>query len=122
MEAGFSTELPVYMAAGVLSYDDTTHMDEARSKLSPYSKAVIFKEKYLDKAELAGLHPEQQALVDFLVLAECRHFVGISLSTFSVYLREYRALQGLAARSTSWLVKGTAVGTDPLFDKAAVFP
>jgi hypothetical protein len=97
-------------------------MEEARHKLSPYSKAVIYKEQYLSKAELAPLHPEQLALVDFLVLVECRHFVGISVSTFSVFIREYRALQGLAGRNTSWLVKGTAVGSDPLFGKAAVFP
>jgi hypothetical protein len=120
-KAGFSTSLPLYMAAGILSYDDTEQMKEATARLAPYCAAIVYKEKYLARADLEGLHPEQLALIDFLVLASARHFVGISVSTFSVFIREYRHLRSLAPKNTTWLVDGTAVGTEALFNKAAVF-
>ena len=44
-------------------------------------------------APLAELNSEQKALLDFIVLARARRFVGFGSSTFSFYLREYRALQ-----------------------------
>lgn len=42
-----------------------------------------------------GLHSEQLALVDLLVLARATRFVGDSRSTFSIFLRERRALAGV---------------------------
>lgn len=42
-----------------------------------------------------GLHSEQLALVDLLVLARAARFVGDSRSTFSIFLRERRALAGV---------------------------
>ncbi len=121
IKAGFSTHAPVYVAAGVLSYNDTALMREATRKMAPFAKAVVYKELYLSPEELQGLHPEQLALLDFLVLAECKAFVGAGFSSFSVFIREYRALNGLAPRDTSLLVSGAAVGSDPLFARAAVF-
>ena len=121
IKAGFSTQVPVYVAAGVLSYNDTALMQEATRKMAPFAKAVVYKEMYLSPQELQGLHPEQLALLDFLVLAECKAFVGAGFSSFSVFIREYRALHGLAPRDTSFLVSGAAVGSDPLFARAAVF-
>lgn len=47
----------------------------------------------LSLRRVAALNSEQKALVDFLVLAKARRFVGFGSSTFSFYLREYRALQ-----------------------------
>jgi hypothetical protein len=43
----------------------------------------------------ADLNSEQKALLDFLVLAKGKYFVGFGSSTFSFYLREHRALQVL---------------------------
>jgi hypothetical protein len=63
------------------------------------------------------LSSEQTALVDFLVLAKARRLVGISVSTFSWFLREYRALQGLA-RDSTLLVDASYVGTEALFRDA----
>ena len=40
----------------------------------------------------AALNSEQKALLDFLVLAKGKFFVGFGSSTFSFYLREYRVL------------------------------
>jgi hypothetical protein len=42
---------------------------------------------------LADLNSEQKALLDFLVLAKGKYFVGFGSSTFSFYLREHRVLQ-----------------------------
>ena len=65
----------------------------------------------------AGLSSEQKALLDFLVLAHGQRFVGISSSTFSFFLREYRTLGGLP-RSASVLADASAIGTDPMFVSA----
>jgi hypothetical protein len=43
----------------------------------------------------AGLHSEQLALVDMLVLARGKKFVGSCWSTFSTFTRDLRALRGL---------------------------
>lgn len=65
----------------------------------------------------AALNSEQKALLDFLVLARAQRFVGFGSSTFSFYLREYRALHGLRCTS-SRLVDASIIGTDPLFHSA----
>lgn len=44
-----------------------------------------------------GLESEQEALLDFLVLARCRAFVGFGGSSFSYFLPQYKALQDLHA-------------------------
>jgi hypothetical protein len=59
------------------------------------------------------------AQVDFLVLAKSSKFVGISVSTFSFFLREYRSLMGVE-RDSAVLIDGSAVGTERLFADAAV--
>ena len=43
---------------------------------------------------VAGLHSEQLAAVDFLVLSEARALVGMQTSTFSFYLTQQRAIDG----------------------------
>jgi hypothetical protein len=50
-------------------------------------RSVQYKEMYLPADMLSSLNPEQEALVDFLVLANSDNFVGLGSSTFSVYLR-----------------------------------
>ena len=65
----------------------------------------------------AALNSEQKALLDFLVLANGKAFVGFGSSTFSFYLREYRALQSIP-RSSSVLVDASVIGTDSLFNSA----
>ncbi len=59
--------------------------------------------QFLKAVELSGLHSEQRALVDFLVLAAGRRFVGFEESTFSLFVREWRYLHG-RPRSSSALV------------------
>ena len=59
--------------------------------------------QFLTAAELGGLHSEQRALVDFLVLTAGRRFVGFEESTFSLFVREWRYLHG-RPRSSSALV------------------
>lgn len=66
----------------------------------------------------AGLNQEQRALIDFLVLARAQRFVGFGSSTFSYYLREYRALHYGLPHSTSLLLNTTRIGTDALFAAA----
>lgn len=65
----------------------------------------------------AELNSEQKALLDFIVLARSQRFVGFGSSTFSFYLREYRALHGIS-RQLAGLVDASIIGTDPLFHSA----
>jgi hypothetical protein len=124
--------LPLYVATGLPSYADAAGsskagekaakaLAEVRARLARHGARLVFKEDVLSKAELSGLAPDQLALIDFLVLARSRGFVGASASTFSVLVREYRALHGIAPRDTAWLVDCTKVGSEPLFARAAVF-
>ena len=53
----------------------------------------------------AGLHSEQLALVDMLVLAEAQAAVGHCMSSFSSFLRELRALRGAPKPSMRFVEK-----------------
>jgi hypothetical protein len=59
---------------------------------------------------LKGLNPEQEALVDFLVLSNSNNFVGLGSSTFSVYLRRAWALEAFPYSSLG----AGAAGAPPL--------
>ena len=85
--ARFSTTKDVYIASGLLSYNASQEMHDMLDFLKPHARTVRYKEQYLPPDMLHALNPEQQALVDFLVLANSDNFVGLGSSTFSVYLR-----------------------------------
>lgn len=67
----------------------------------------------------AGLNKEQNALVDLLVLVNSSRFVGFAPSTFSYFIREYRALYGLTKES-SYLVKVHSINSEVLFNATAI--
>jgi hypothetical protein len=118
--------LPLYVATGLPSYAEpgskaSRSLDELRGRLAKHGARLVLKEDVLPRVELEALAPDQLALIDFLVLARSRNFVGVSASTFSVLVREYRSLHGVASRDTTWLVDSTKVGSEPLFARAAVF-
>ena len=48
----------------------------------------------------AGLHSEQKALLDLLVLAHAKNYVGTKRSSFSCYARDLRSLQSKPPNST----------------------
>jgi hypothetical protein len=116
-QAGFDPQTPLYLASGLCTYGDRKSLLNVTHQLASYSSSIHYKEQYLAKAEMDELTSEQTALVDFLVLARSRSFVGISVSTFSHFLREYRALAGLP-RSSSVLMDASDIGTDDLFADA----
>lgn len=118
--AGFSPQKHLYIASGLLSYNASREMQDMMAFLHPHSKTVEYKEKYLPPEMLHSLNPEQQALVDFLVLAQSDSFVGLGSSTFSVYLREYRVLLG-RARTADVFIDTSKIGTDALFERCTHF-
>lgn len=85
--AGLNRHKDLYIASGLLSYNASKEMTDMLKFLQPHSRTVQYKELYLPPEMLHSLNPEQQALVDFLVLANSDNFVGLGSSTFSVYLR-----------------------------------
>ena len=68
----------------------------------------------------AALNSEQKALLDLLVLARAQRFVGFGASSFSFFLREYRALKYGLPKASTVLVNASRVGTDAMFAQAAV--
>ncbi|KAK9844459.1 hypothetical protein WJX74_002810 [Apatococcus lobatus] len=118
-QAGFTGDLVLYVASGLLTYganEDMAHIVKTLKEFGLCS-AVHYKEMYIPESEISDLNSEQKALLDFLVLSRGRGFVGFGSSTFSFYLREYRVLNGVP-RSSSVLVDASVIGTDPLFNSA----
>lgn len=113
---GLNATTPLYAASGMLTYGASTDWERTVGYLTHKGLAhsVHHKEMYVPGADLDALNSEQKALVDFIVLAQSHRFVGFGSSTFSFYLREYRALLGLP-RSTSAMVDASIIGTDALF-------
>ncbi len=112
--------MDLYVASGLLTYKGSDLWSYVTSALAPYARRLVHKEMFLSAKELQGLHSEQLALLDFLVLVHSNNFVGISTSTFSVFLREYRHVTGFADRNSSHLVHAAVIGTEPLFERSAV--
>lgn len=118
-ETHFNATERIYVASGLMTYGASVDMSRTVEylKLMQVASEVHHKERYIPREELEMLNSEQKALLDFLVLARAHNFVGFGSSTFSFYLREYRALQGIPRR-TSGLVDASIIGTDPLFHSA----
>ncbi|KAI7838016.1 hypothetical protein COHA_008197 [Chlorella ohadii] len=116
---GFNSSTRLYAASGMLTYGASDEMARVKNYLirTGLCSEVHHKEQYIPQKELEALNSEQKALLDFLVLARADRFAGFGSSTFSFYLREYRALQGIA-RKSSGLVDASIIGTDSLFHSA----
>jgi hypothetical protein len=89
--------------------------------LAPYAAQVVHRSMYLSEQETHGLHAEQLALVDLLVLSRARAFVGLNSSTFSILVREHRQLMGYGKRSSTRLVAGQMTAIDDIMRRSAFF-
>lgn len=112
---------PLYVASGLLTYGASAEMEKVAAdiKREGLASSIHYKEQHLTSADLSNLNSEQKAAVDFLVLARSKNFVGLGSSTFSFYLREHRAMEGIPRNSTV-LVDASKIGTDDLFASAGV--
>jgi len=117
--AGFNQTYRVYLASGLLTYGATEELDNILATFRFYDLGgeFLFKEAFLLPEELDKLKSEQMALVDFLVLSKAEKFVGFDASSFSYFLREYRALEG-RAKNTTRFANSQARGTVKLFKEA----
>eukprot|EP01026_Neomeris_dumetosa_P054535 TRINITY_DN4910_c0_g1_i1.p1 TRINITY_DN4910_c0_g1~~TRINITY_DN4910_c0_g1_i1.p1 ORF type:complete len:539 (-),score=49.49 TRINITY_DN4910_c0_g1_i1:945-2561(-) len=115
----FDATTILYLSSALLTYDagKKTFADLSRTIIGQgLAKKVVSKEDFVPKQELAQFSPELQALVDLLVLLECKTFVGLSVSTFSFYIKEYRSILG---KDDSHLVTIPIIGTETMFNDAA---
>jgi len=121
LDMGFNNHTPLYVASGLFSYEDETSWEMAQGLIKGRGLAsyVLCKERFVPNWELKTLHPEQLALVDLLILRRATAFVGFISSTFSHYIKEYRALHGVGRHSTA-LVNSTRFKTIKLFDAAGL--
>jgi hypothetical protein len=118
--AGLSKELPLYMASGLLTYCRICKQQTAL-RLAPYCSRLLSKYDMLTSNDISGLHSEQLAAIDFLVIAQSQLFVGNAKSTFSWHLREYRALHGISGKDSSWLLDAREPSWTQLLEKIATF-
>lgn len=102
--ANFTRQIPLYVGSTVLSEPAKLAKVRAWATRGGISSRLYHKEMFLSAAVLGSLHAEQRRVVDFLVLIMSRRFVGLAFSTFSLYVREYRHVMGLAPREASRLV------------------
>ena len=120
--ANFTAADNLYLANGLMTYQaGNNQMSSIVAGLTSLGlcRRVLYKEQFLDAAKLDRLHSEQKGLIDLLVLAKAKTFVGFKPSTFSFFVTQYRLLRGFSAES-SMLVQADGIGTNALFDLAAV--
>ncbi|RMZ53967.1 hypothetical protein APUTEX25_002544 [Auxenochlorella protothecoides] len=119
--AGLDARTPLYVATGLLTYGASKEWAYAQRVLLSKGLAsrVVIKNQFVPAFELAELNTEQQALLDFLILARAVRFVGFGSSTFSYYLTQHRRMRG-HAQEASLLVDAARIGTDAMFEAAAV--
>lgn len=116
--AGMGPPAPLLVASGLASYGADAAWGEATTILANAAGRVARKEDVLTEEDVEGLNPEQLALLDLLILARARTFLGLGCSTFSWFLAEYRTMHGHPPYE-SLLINATRVGTDDLFRQAA---
>lgn len=116
---GFNKKDTIYLASGLLSYGANEKLREILGaiKSNGLGGEFVFKEAYIHPKELGKLKSEQKALIDFLVLSKAKNFVGFDASSFSYFLREYRALKG-RAKNTTQFAQSRAKETVVLFENA----
>ncbi|GAB4821431.1 hypothetical protein N2152v2_008477 [Parachlorella kessleri] len=95
-KAGFQPTSAVYAASGIFSYANSTEIERVRARLSAAGVCgtLLYKEMLLPHEAFQGLHSEQLALVDLLVLTRAQKLVGDGRSSFAGFLNQYRVLQG----------------------------
>jgi hypothetical protein len=118
-----SSGVPLYVAApGMLSSErEPPAWRVVTTALAPFATQVVHRYMYLTEQEVQGLHAEQLALIDLLVLTKARAFVGYNSSGFSVLVREHRQLMALGKRSTTRLVPGRMTPIDDIMRRGAFF-
>ena len=86
----FNASTLLYIASGIFEADDQAVQTEVLTKVKPFSsQAVTHNTWKTTESALDSFHPEQVALVDFLVLAQSKTFLG-SHSSMSMFLVNYR--------------------------------
>lgn len=86
----FNASTLLYIASGIFEADDQAVQTEVLTKLKSFSsQAVTHNTWKTTESALDSFHPEQVALVDFLVLAESKTFLGTA-SSMSLFLANYR--------------------------------
>ena len=89
-QENFNASTLLYVASGVFEADDQAIQTEVLTKMKSFSsQAVTHNTWKTTESVLDSFHPEQVALVDFLVLAESKTFLGTQ-STMSMFLANYR--------------------------------
>lgn len=86
----FNVSTLLYVASGIFEADDQAVQTEVLTKLKSVSRQAVTHNTWkTTESALNSFHPEQVALVDFIVLAESKMFLGTG-SSMSMFLANYR--------------------------------
>ncbi|GAB4821677.1 hypothetical protein N2152v2_008723 [Parachlorella kessleri] len=112
--AGFSNSSACYVASGIFGYESEAAIQALEGRLSREGVcgSLLHQQLFLAPEVIAGLHLEQRALVDLLVLSRAGKLVGDTRSTFSQFARELRALHGLPKHTFFSVTPGYSLGSD----------
>lgn len=97
--ARYGGQIPLFVASGIFDLLDDDpkglNVSTIMQALAPYGKSVVHHEVCRqtgcvgERSPLAQFHPEQLALVDFIVLAQSKAFIG-RITSFTTLLISYR--------------------------------
>eukprot|EP00667_Euglena_gracilis_P018880 EG_transcript_20125 len=89
---------PMYLASGIFENEPAVK-EVALSLLRPYASRLAYNAIELTAEERANFTQEQLAANDLLVMIASDRFVGMPSSSFSCFVREYRAARGLGGET-----------------------
>ena len=87
---------PLYVASGIFKAEPMF----GSQFLASWSKHICYGRLFLSAEEVKHLDLEQLAAIDFLVASRAQKFIGWAGSSFSFWVMQERALNGLDAAST----------------------
>ncbi|KAK9823976.1 hypothetical protein WJX72_006735 [[Myrmecia] bisecta] len=93
--AGFDASTPVYVAGGAINQQDPLYSLFSQH----FASKVYYRTMFLPEDQYPEVVGDKGAAVDFLVLVDSAHAVGVKLSTFSAYVKAYRKLTGRGSLS-----------------------
>ena len=97
--AACSQNQAIYIASGIFMRDaqgryllDEREVFNVTSMFASLNKTVYHSGSFLPAALTAQLNAEQLAAVDFMVLAQADRFFGVTVSTFSQWVSQWRVI------------------------------
>ncbi|PSC70520.1 axi 1 [Micractinium conductrix] len=116
---GFTNASTVYAASGLLFNGTSPEFERIITSLQAagVARQIVYKEALVGPERLQGLHSEQLALLDVLVLTGSGAFVGHPQSTISVMAEQLRICAGFPPQTNQFLDIPLSEGNQQRFER-----